>query len=189
MKLKKWKVLESRIINKDKFLEIRNELVELPGGVKIKNYKQLKGPDVVIVFAVTEEGNALMIKEYKHGARKIMLTMPAGLLLDNETPKYLAQKELEEETGYRANSFMKLATLREYPTKMQHKIHVFLAPKAYKVGKQRLEASENIKVELIPLEKLKQLVINGEVESSSIVATIFLGLQKLMSTKSWKFML
>lgn len=179
MKPKEWKTLKSKTITKDKFLEVKDEVVELPNGLKIKNYKQIKSPDIVIVFAITEDNKAVMIREYKHGARKVMLTMPAGLILDKETPQKLALKELEEETGYRADKLIKLATLREYPTKMQHKVHIFLAPKAYRVGNQNLEAGENIEVKLVPLGKLKIMTTNGEIESAPIVAAVFLGIQKL----------
>lgn len=179
MKSKKWTTLKSKLLAKDRFLEIKDEIVELPSGIKLEGYKQIKSPDVVIVFAITKDGNVVMIREYKHGARKVMLTMPAGLILNNETPSELASRELEEETGYQASKLIKLATLREYPTKMQHKLHIFLAPKAHRIGKQKLEASEDIEVELVSIKKLKSLVTNGEIEVSSVVSAIFLGLQKL----------
>jgi 8-oxo-dGTP pyrophosphatase MutT (NUDIX family) len=58
-----------------------------------------------------------MVRQYKHGAREILLELPGGLCDANEPPEEAAQRELLEETGYAADRLTPLATLHDDPTR------------------------------------------------------------------------
>jgi ADP-ribose pyrophosphatase len=57
--------------------------------------------DYALVYAVTEEGLVLVLRQYKHGVRRVCLTFPGGYVSPGEDPGTAAQRELLEETGYR----------------------------------------------------------------------------------------
>lgn len=179
MAIKTWKTLKSRIIARDKFLGVIEESVELPSGRKIRNYKLIKSPDIVAIFALTKNNKVVMINEYKHGAKKVLLTIPSGLVEKGESLRRSAMRELQEETGYGAEKLVKLASLREFPKRMRHRLHIFLADRAFRLGEQKLDKTENIDVSLMSFEDLKEMVIKGKIESSVTVAATFFTMQKL----------
>jgi ADP-ribose pyrophosphatase len=74
--------------------------VDLPDGRRIDDFYQIAMPDYVSVFAETVEGRLLLLRQYRHGARRICLNFPGGRVEPGEAPLAAAQRELLEETGY-----------------------------------------------------------------------------------------
>lgn len=66
--------------------------------------EHVKAGDAVIILAITNENNVLMVREPRSAIGKIILGLPAGKLEKDEDPKEAAIRELEEETGYKTNN-------------------------------------------------------------------------------------
>ncbi|MBV9385996.1 MAG: NUDIX hydrolase [Chroococcidiopsidaceae cyanobacterium CP_BM_ER_R8_30] len=157
--------------------KVRQDEIELPSGEIIDDYFITVGPDVVQILAVTNDQEIVLVRQYRHGANEIMLELPAGAFYpDEESPQTAAIRELREETGYFAETITPLAVLHDNPSKTTHKVHLFVAENAIKVGPQQLDITEEIDVVLVPLEAVMEKIATGEICVSGSVATIFLGL-------------
>ena len=86
---------------------------------------------------------------------------------------------MQEETGYIAQQVTKIATLYDNPSKDTNNIHLFLAENVTKSGEQNLDITEEIEVVLIPVESVKEKIIQGEISVAGTIAAISLGLNFL----------
>lgn len=177
MTLKKWKVLKSAMVVNHQWCKVRQDKIELPNGNIIDDYFITVGPEVAQILPVTNEQEIVLVRQYRHGVGEILLELPAGAFNpDEESPEAAAIRELREETGYVAEKITPLAILHDNPSKATHKVHLFVAENAIKVGQQQLDITEEIDVVLVPLEAIREKITNGEICVSGTVAAIFLGL-------------
>jgi ADP-ribose pyrophosphatase len=95
-----WEILESReLISRPPRLTVSAETVRLPDGRRIDDFYRVQLVDYAQIIAEGPDGRFLMIRQYKHGARRVSLTFPAGGLDPGEPPLDAAKRELLEEAG------------------------------------------------------------------------------------------
>ena len=177
--LQPWKTLRTEMVLDLRWYKVRREEVQLPDGRILDDYYVSVRPEVALVFPVTAAGEVIMVRQYKHGAREILLELPGGVCDANEPPEEAARRELLEETGYAADRLTPLATLHDDPTKNTNRFHLFLAEGVHPVREQALDETENIRVERVPLGEIKNKVLSGEIRVANSVAITFLALEKL----------
>lgn len=124
------------------------------------------------VVAVTKEGKLLMVRQYRNALDRFTLELPAGKLDSVDEPMIeCAARELEEETGYRANQLEYLLTVNTTVAFCDEKIDIFLA-KDLVATKQHLDIEEEIDVEEWEIEDLKQLIYEGKMTDGKTIAGI-----------------
>ena len=100
--IKPWKILSSRKTFKDPFLSVRTDRCQRHDGHIVPNYHVLEFTDWATIVPVTDEGNIVLIREYRHAGQVVLLGVPGGVLDPGETdPETAARRELREETGCR----------------------------------------------------------------------------------------
>lgn len=177
--IKKWKILDSKYRLKNKHCVVRKDTVRLPSGLVVDDYFVNERPDVAIILPITKNKEIVMVRQYKHGIRKILLELPAGTFdKTKETPEHAAKRELLEETGYKAKKLKKLGEWHEWPTKDNHTVHAFLAKNVEKIKEQNLDPTEQIEVTLAKLEDAIKMVVTGKIKVSGTIATILLAQQQ-----------
>lgn len=175
MKIEKWKTLESRYLFQRPWLTVRQDKVELPNGVINPEHYVLEYPDWVNVLAITDEGNFVMIEQYRHGIDDVMIELAAGVVEENETPLDAAKRELLEETGYSGGNWELFTVISQNPSTVNNLTHCFLATDVEKSSCQHLDFSEDISVRLMTIEEVRDLLINDVIK------------QALMTSSLWKY--
>lgn len=94
-----WKLLASRLHLANRWLTLRENHYELPGGKQLSSYWVIEKPSYVLVVGESDKG-LLLIREYRPGSGKSHLSFPAGFIDEGETPEQAALREFREETGY-----------------------------------------------------------------------------------------
>lgn len=180
MKIRKWKILKSRMILNQKWVKVRQDEIQLPNGQIIDDYFVYPRPDIVLILAITANKEIVLVRQYRHGVEKILLELPGGTFNPAEEKSELAaQRELAEETGYIADRLMPLATFYDNPVKDTNKIHVFIAENAQLLEKQNLDITEDIEIVLVPIAAIMEKIATGDIIVSGSIAAIYLGLQFL----------
>lgn len=149
-----WQIAESTWLLRSGFMDVRRDRCRKPDGSRSRDYFALDLKDFCEVVAVTSRLEILLVREYKHGARAVMRTLPAGFIEPGETPEQGARRELLEETGYSAPAFMYLGTFLLVPDLSSSRGHVFLARDAGAQAAPHPDEDEEIEVETVPLERL-----------------------------------
>lgn len=174
-----WRVTASSYVVDTHFLRLRKDRIELPDGTVIDDYYVRESRGFVVIFALTRDGRAVLVRQYKHGIGQELLELPAGAIDPGEEPMQTAIRELEEETGYTAPAMDLVRSFVVDPTNSDSVAHLFLARDAEKTAEQDLDVTENIEVQLETPEELRKLVRDGTIDSVAHVASICLILDLL----------
>lgn len=178
--LKKWKILQSKMVLDNHWCKVRQDEIELPNGEIIDDFFVIIRPDIALILPITNNQEVVFVRQYRHGIGEILLELPAGGFNPlQESAESAALRELQEETGYIAQKITKIATLYDNPVKDTNNIHLFLAENVIKAGEQKLDITEEIEIILIPVESVLDKITQGEISVSGSVAALFLGLNFL----------
>jgi ADP-ribose pyrophosphatase len=174
MTITPWKILESNYLRKN----VRIDKCETSNGRVIEPLVLEYGTWVTIV-ALTEQQKVLLIKQYRHGAQKIIWELPGGAVEEGEEPRDAAKRELLEETGYASDNIIEVGKVSPNPASHNNLMYAYIALDAQKVGDQALDEIEEIEVYPIPLDEVIRMVKHGEILQSLHVSTLFFALYHL----------
>jgi ADP-ribose pyrophosphatase len=139
------------------------EQVRLPDGTELFDYYQIRLPDFVLVYATTEEQKTLVLRQYKHGPRRVCTTFPAGAVMTGESPLAAARRELLEETGYVSDRWVSYGAYVTNANQYCNTAHLFRADACRRVSEPTAPDVENPEllalpeVELLRADVLEQI--------------------------------
>lgn len=171
--LKKWEVVSSKYLFKEKYLTVRSDHVRMPSGHEIPDFYVIEYPNWINVIAITAEGWFIIERQYRNGIRAINYEICAGMIEDGETPIEAAQRELLEETGYGGGEWTEYCVTTPNPSSMSNYNYTFLAIGVTKIAKPKTEESEDIEIELLTLEQVKQLLQEGKITEGIMQAPLW----------------
>ncbi|AFY53985.1 NTP pyrophosphohydrolase [Rivularia sp. PCC 7116] len=176
--LEKWNILQSEMALNHPWCKVRRDKIELPNGEVVDDYFVYVRPDVAIILPITINQEVVFVKQYRHAISDFFIELPAGgFNPEQESGEFAALRELEEETGYVASSVKKIVTFYDKPSKDTNQLHLFIAENVTKIGKRKLDITEEIEVILIPVDKILEKIVKGEICVAGTVAALFLGLK------------
>ena len=169
----KWKTLKSEYIIKRPWLTARRDTVELPTGVVNDEYYVLEYPTWVNVIAVTNGGEYVFIRQYRHGLGETCMEIVAGVCEEGEQPEAAARRELMEETGYAGGTWRELMTVSANTSTMTNLTHCFLATGVERAGGQHLDRTEVIEGQLLTEEGAFALLAGDKIRQSLMAAPLW----------------
>ncbi|AXE64758.1 hypothetical protein BBF93_11375 [Hyphomonas sp. CACIAM 19H1] len=151
MTIKPWKVLSSRQIMKDRFMGLRADQCEREDGHIVEAYNVIELTEWVTVIPVTDAGNIVLVREYRHASRVILTGLPGGVSDAGETDwAAVGARELREETGYVPREMVWVGTCHPNPATQNNKLHYYLALGCTPDAQQDLDPNEDIEVLEMP---------------------------------------
>ncbi len=179
MKRTTWKVLEDRnLVEAPPWLSLSVQSVELPDGRQVEDFYQLKIPDFVVVFAQTRESKVVMLRQYKHGAGRVSLTLPGGGVEPGEVPAEAVKRELLEETGYQATNWHSLGSYTVNGNLGCGQGHFFRAEDAIPIQLPNSGDLEEMEVLTLTMEEVQEALANGDVALLNHGAAISMALTR-----------
>jgi 8-oxo-dGTP pyrophosphatase MutT (NUDIX family) len=122
-----WPVISSTEDARGPIVTLRSDAVRMPDG-EVSLRQVVEHPGAVAVVALDEAARILMIRQYRHPVGRLLWELPAGLRdVAGELLLATAQRELLEETGYRARDWLVLADFFSSPGITTERIRLFLA--------------------------------------------------------------
>ncbi len=166
------RVLSSRRIHEGRICALREDTVQLANGNTALREIVEHAP-VVAIVPIDESGDVILVRQYRLAAEEALLEVPAGLVDPGEDLEAAAQRELQEETGYRAASLRRLAGFFASPGFCTEFIHVYLAA-GLTESPLAGDDDEDITVERVSLAEGVRLVEAGIIKDAKSVAGILL---------------
>ena len=156
------KTLSSELLFDGKVVHLYKDDIELPDGrVAFREYVRHIG--AVCVVPVTAEGEVVCVRQYRYPLADVILEIPAGKLdSKDEDPEEAVRRELREETGAVCGRLTYLGKYYSSPAILDERIHMYLAEELT-FGERELDEDEFIEVVRIPIEKLAEMICNGEI--------------------------
>jgi 8-oxo-dGTP pyrophosphatase MutT (NUDIX family) len=174
-----WERLGGERLLETPYFNLRSDRLRLPDGSVKDPYYVLERPDAAITFPVTEEGDVVLVRQYRPPLERLELGLPAGLVEPGEKPEAAARRELAEETGYGGGEWEPLGSLASSPSLKDNWAYLFLARGVEETAPPDPDEHETIEVVRVPLGEVFGLVRSGEIVSSSGVAAVMLALDRL----------
>lgn len=168
--------VSSEEIFKGKIINLQVDTIELPDGRKATR-EIVRHPGAAAVIAIYE-GKLIVVEQYRKPLGKTQIEIPAGKLDPNEEPHVAAVRELEEETGYVAQSITLLHKFYTSPGFADELLYVYFTDELT-VGKQSLDEDEDVIVKLITIEEAEQYIASGDISDAKTLLAVY----------AWKLML
>ncbi len=159
-----WTVLASEYLFRDPpWLTLRRDRMRLPSGREIAEYWISEYPTWVNVVAITPADEVVLVRQYRPGIAGVHYEIPGGVVDPADLgPEAAARRELAEETGYAGGSWSPLATLSANPALQTNLVHTFLALGVEPVMKAAPEATEDLRLHLVPAADIPRLIDEGD---------------------------
>ncbi|MGO5165760.1 MULTISPECIES: NUDIX hydrolase [unclassified Candidatus Paralachnospira] len=165
------KRIKRELAYQGRILNIYRDYMSLPNGhTAVWDYVEHKGAAAVV--AVADDGKILMVRQYRNALERYTLELPAGAVNEVGEPKEVcAARELEEETGYRAESLEWLINVNTTVAFCNEFIGIYLAEKLIP-SKQHLDEDEFLNVEAHELDELVQMILDGRITDGKTIAAL-----------------
>jgi 8-oxo-dGTP pyrophosphatase MutT (NUDIX family) len=174
------KLLDSQDLYRTDRMALRGEIYRLPDGRTSGQYRVLDYPDWVNALALTKDGQAVLVRQFRPGPKKVTLELPGGAVEPEEQSLAVAlRRELEEETGYGGGELAYLASLSPNSASHTNRTHSFLATGVERIGDLRPDENEFLEVVLMPLREVVETALEGGLDQAMHVATVFLAVARL----------
>jgi ADP-ribose pyrophosphatase len=179
--LKPEKTLSTQQIYQGRAVSIRVDTVEKASGTKTTR-EVVEHADCVAVVVMDEQGNVLLVRQFRHPVGKFLLEIPAGGIDPGEEPIDSVRRELQEEIGYFPQKIEKLGGFYSAPGYGTEYLHCFLATD---LVPSRLVAEDTDDIELVrvPREEIPRLIASGEIRDAKSIAGL---LTFLFTRRNWQ---
>jgi ADP-ribose pyrophosphatase len=122
----------------------------------------------VVIVPLLDDGRVCLIRQFRLSVHETLIELPAGTLEPPEPPLACAQRELIEETGFRATRIEQVHAFFLSPGILDEKMHLFLAT-GLTAGDPRREAGEEIDNLLVPLDEAVAMIFRGEIQDAKTI--------------------
>ncbi len=164
------KTVESELIFDGKIITVKKDKAELENG-EIVNRELVIHPGGVCVVPINENGEVLMVKQFRYPFQEALVEVPAGKLEFGEDHREAGLRELREETGAVCEKFEYLGVCYPSVAYLTEKIHMYLAT-GLTFENQDLDDDEFLDVIKIKLEDAVEMVMNNELPDAKTQCAI-----------------
>lgn len=161
---KSWTTRTSEVVLETHSAVIRRDHVDLPNGRSIEDYYVFEFKEWATIIPITDSGEVVLVKQYRHGSEQVTMEFPAGLINPEDAdPFQAARRELVEETGFAAADWTYLGAYSLGPSTIRNQFHLYCARGCRRVSPQQLDDLEDIEVITLPLAQVEQMIRQGEI--------------------------
>lgn len=171
--------ISSRHIFSGRIIDVRVDTVRLQNGRESTREIVDHAPSICVV-PVDNDGNVLMVRQYRKPTDGFLLEVPAGGIEEGETPEEATRRELQEEIGHTAERLEALSAFWLAPGWCSEYMYSFLATDLEPAALDSDE-DEFIEVVRVPLSDVAYLIASGQVQDAKSVASLLLAARTLGS--------
>jgi ADP-ribose diphosphatase len=162
---------ERVIFNKNLF-KIKDIDIETDLGKKA-TYQIMEKADTALIVPIDSENNLILVREYFYAIDEYQLGLPKGRIDEGSNALKTANKELQEEVGFKANKLDKLGVLTMTPGYSTQRTHAFLA-RELSESKLRGDELEELEIVKRSFAKFEELIESGDLTEARAIAALYL---------------
>ena len=166
------RVTATRRIYEGRIVSLREDAVALSDGRSALR-EVIEHGEVAAIVPINADGNVVLVRQYRLPAQEALLEIPAGGVDEGERVEDAAQRELREETGYRAGRLERIGGFYVSPGYCTEFIHVFIATDLVEDPIEG-DPDEDILLEHMPLSNAMRLIETGEIKDGKSIVGLLL---------------
>ena len=168
----KEKILSSEIFYEGRVVKsLRKDSVMLPDGM-VSDREIVEHDPAVVILPFISPSEILLIKQYRHSVKEVLIECPAGVKESGETDLESAQRELMEETGFTAKRWQAVGKIYPAPGFCNEMLSLFFAMDLIE-GQKKLDDDERIESFSVPIETFFNWIVLGKISDAKTVAMAF----------------
>ena len=164
--------IKSKIMYEGRLIHVKQDEVYLPNGEKgIREY--IKHPGAVCCVPILDDGRIVLIRQFRYTIKKEIIEVPAGKIDDDETPIDAAERELEEEIGFKAKNLILLNKIYPAVGFANEEMWIYLTKNLEKSLKKPDE-DEFIQIMPVDFENALEMIWSGQIrDAKTIIALLW----------------
>ena len=180
------RLLSSEVVYQGSLFRVLHDKLIEPGG-KRSERDIIRHNGSVVILAIDKSKSKkdpwiVMERQYRHAAQQYLWELPAGKLDAGEDPLAGAQRELDEETGYRARKWKPLVEYYGSPGFLGESMKVFLA-EGLSAGDAHPEEDEDIEFRLVKLSDVVEMIEKGGIKDGKTLCSVLLYARRISKKK------
>lgn len=172
----KVQILDTKVLFERMNVRILVDTIESGGHSRPYFYLEA-ATGAVATVGITNEGQLVLTRQYRHPIRQVIYDLPAGRLNPGEDPLDGARREFEEETGYYPEHIEKLGTYNQFPGTLRVETTLFFA-RDLRPTHQNLDEGEELDVFLMPVNEVLDLIAQNHFIDGSLQLGVLLAHHK-----------
>ena len=171
--IKKWEIVKTEPLGSNRVFSTRKDTSVSPITGQEHEFFVIEAPDWVNIVAVTDEGEVLLIRQYRHGTGVETIEIPGGVIDPGETPLEAARRELLEETGYISDDWTCIGEVVPNPAIQNNTCYTFLASSARRREEPSFDTTEYIVTLSVPVEDIPGIVSKKLITHSLVISAFY----------------
>ncbi|MTI89576.1 MAG: NUDIX hydrolase [Balneolaceae bacterium] len=161
------KTIASKEVFNGKLLHVFEDQAELPNG-SVSGREWIKHPGACAVVPVFENGDVMMVRQFRYPVKQVFWEVPAGKIDAQESQEQTASRELREETGVSAGEFAFVGHFYPCIGYSDEVIHIYAAWNL-RVDEQDVDEDEFVQCQRLPFHEVVKMVHTGEINDGKTV--------------------
>ncbi len=167
-----FKTLSTEVIHKNPWFEYKHDKCLLPNGQEADYYyPETFGSGCSMVVPLLDDGRLLLTAQYRYLRDRQSVEFPCGGIQPPESPSETAQRELLEETGWRADDLIKVGSFEGLNGLVKDTAHVFVARGLEQVRSPQADPSETIEIMFRRIDEFEDMIKRGEIWDGQTLAS------------------
>ena len=169
-----WERLSRATMYEGRVVDVFRDQVRIGAdtGVRETAYDVVHHPGAVAIVPLFGDGTIALLSQFRYAVGETIWEIPAGTLSPDETVAACAERELAEETGYRAEKWTQLSRFYTTPGFTDEEMYLFLAEQLTETDGE-LDEDEDIEVHRVPLETALEWVADGRIQDAKTLVGLF----------------
>ena len=166
-------VLKQKLLYQGRKFNFEVSQRRLPNGVE-GEWELIQHPGGALVVPITNEGQLVLVRQYRFALAGRLLEFPAGTVEVGENPEETVKRELEEEAGYRGHTWQTIGQFPLAPGYSDEIIYAYLAKDLEKLpNPPAQDEDEDIEVVLMEFAEFEEAIAKGEMVDAKSIASYF----------------
>ncbi|MGZ3693189.1 MAG: NUDIX hydrolase [Bdellovibrionota bacterium] len=166
-----WRETSRKLVYKSRIFDLFNIGFKSEKSGKEGQFDIIETKDWVNVLAITDQNEAIMVRQFRYGISDLTLEFPAGMIETGQTPLEAAKRELREETGGTATSIEPIGVCHSNPAIFNNRCFHYVAKGVVAAEAQELDEYEEIEVVRVPLANIDQMIAEGKITHALALLT------------------